>query len=572
MYRLKIDSQGLITAGDGLCRGHSVDGSVAVAILGETNCTDRANSLAQAYVDAGRRVQVSPHGSVRYVIYDQRKACASVIAEPIGLQQTYWATTDGTLHLGSSPNSLVDILQETAGPNLQAIFNYTYFHCLPSPVSIYTNLSRLEAGHVLNWNGQTATATRYWHPHFVDSPPPSEIDSMAELLRLLRIAVERCLEDNSRCGAFLSGGLDSSTVAGMASQLRHEFPTVSMGFRVSGYDEMEYARLAARHFSTRSIEYYVTPEDVLDSLPDIAAAFPEPFGNSSAAATYHCARVAHENGLQVLLAGDGGDELFGGNDRYAKQLTFEHYHRIPLGIRRAILEPIINTTAEFTSTFPIDKAASYIRQANIPLPDRLQTYNFLHRHDPAEVFSPELLNSVDQLSPIRALRSEYSSADTQSVVNRMLFLDWKFTLHDNDLVKVTEMCRLAGVRVKYPMLDQALVDFSLRIPGDWKVRNQNLRWFYKRALSDFLPRAIIDKKKHGFGLPFGVWTRTHSGLRRLSRECLESLSNRRYFRREFIHEALRLYDESHAAYYGELVWILMTLELWLQRHMPRASL
>jgi asparagine synthase (glutamine-hydrolysing) len=122
------------------------------------------------------------------------------------------------------------------------------------------------------------------------------------------------------------------------------------------------------------------------------------------------------------------------------------------------------------------------------------------------------------------------------------------------------------------MLDPSVVDFSLRVPGDWKVRHGELRWFYKRAMAGFLPREIIEKTKHGFGLPFGVWTRSHAGLRAISEDALQSLSRRGYFRPEFLSEALRLHREGHASYYGELVWILMALELWLQAHAPRAGL
>jgi asparagine synthase (glutamine-hydrolysing) len=343
-----------------------------------------------------------------------------------------------------------------------------------------------------------------------------------------------------------------------------------MGFDAEGYDEMEYARIASRHFGTTPLEYYVTPDDVLSTLPAIAAAFPEPFGNSSAAATYHCARIARERGLQRLLAGDGGDELFGGNERYAKQLMFERYGRLPRAFRNALLEPGVTFAARFTNAFPIGKAASYIEQAKVPLPDRLQSYNFLHRHAPSDVFSTWLLDHAQVSEPLKLLREEYRVPTTSSAVNRMLFLDWKFTLHDSDLVKVNTMCQLAGVEVAYPMLDQSVIDFSLHIPGNWKVHNLELRWFYKRAMQTFLPRAIIAKTKHGFGLPFGLWTKAHDGLRRLSEDALSSLAERGYFRREFLQEALRLHREGHASYYGELVWILMVLEFWLQRHQPSA--
>jgi asparagine synthase (glutamine-hydrolysing) len=321
----------------------------------------------------------------------------------------------------------------------------------------------------------------------------------------------------------------------------------------------------------RHIEYYVTPDDVRQTLPAIAAAFPEPFGNSSAAAVYQCARIAREEGVSLLLAGDGGDELFGGNEHYV-QLVFERYHTIPRSLRQHLLEPLVDGCARLSTAPVFAKARGFVREANIPLPDRLYSYNFLQRHEPTRVFTPEFLEAADTGAPLRLLREEYATPDDASAVNRMLFLDWKFTLHDNDLIKVNAMCDLAGVEVAYPMLDRAVVDFSLRVPSEWKVRGSSLRWFYKRAMRGFLPQAILDKSKHGFGLPFGVWSRAHDGLRKLAEDALSSLSTRGFIRPEFLAEALRLHREGHATYYGELVWIFMLLELWFREHTPDARL
>jgi asparagine synthase (glutamine-hydrolysing) len=240
--------------------------------------------------------------------------------------------------------------------------------------------------------------------------------------------------------------------------------------------------------------------------------------------------------------------------------------------RRGALEPLLRGAGKVTKGFPIGKALSYIEQAAVPLPDRLQSYNFLHRHDPGEVFTPALLGAVDAGAPLQALRREYSAPQSCSAVNRMLFLDWKFTLHDNDLVKVNTMCDLAGMNVAYPMLDPAVVDFSMRLPTSWKVHRGELRWFYKRAMTGFLPQQIIKKTKQGFGLPFGVWTAEHAGLKKLAADSLACLSTRGFFQPKFLRDSLRMHQDVHAKYYGELVWILMVLELWLQAHAPEARL
>jgi asparagine synthase (glutamine-hydrolysing) len=148
----------------------------------------------------------------------------------------------------------------------------------------------------------------------------------------------------------------------------------------------------------------------------------------------------------------------------------------------------------------------------------------------------------------------------------MLYLDWQITLADNDLRKVTRACELAGIAVSYPLLDDALVELSTRIPSAQKLRHGQLRHFYKEATRGFLPAPIIEKKKHGFGLPFGVWLVEHAGLRDLARDSLEALKQRRLIRADFIDRVLALHAEQHASYYGELVWVLMVLELWLAAH------
>ena len=560
------------TERSGVSVGAAPDQSATVLVLGRSDLELSARQLAANYVANQRQSAGGPPSQMDTVFIDHVTGSVFVVAGQIGLRQVYWAANSDCLVVASDPATVQSLSDLPHTFDEQQLFPYLYFHMVPSPGTVHKAVARLSGGHRLSWTCKGAVVDRYWRPTFSEVTALSEGDARTDLHKLLRAAVLRSTEGSKDFGAFLSGGLDSSTVAGMASDLMQGVPTISMGFAADGYDEMEYARIASRHFHTRPIEYYVTPDDVLETLPMIAAAFHEPFGNSSAAAAYHCARVAREHGIGRLLAGDGGDEIFGGNERYARQLVFERYSKIPLAIRKVLLEPFVDACGRITRAYPIDKAVSYIEQANIPLPDRLQTYNFLHRHDPADVFTPELLALLDPSAPLHALHEEYSIPRSGDPVNRMLFLDWRFTLHDNDLIKVNMMCDLAGVEVAYPMLDPSLVDFSLRLPSHWKVRNGQLRWFYKRAMRGFLPDAIIDKEKHGFGLPFGVWTRTHTGLQRLADDCLASMSERGFFRRQFLYEAQRLHRDGHASYYGELVWILMVLELWLQAHYPNARL
>ena len=559
----------------------SEDGEVAVLCNVEPahdagGAQARAALISRAWLDAYRiRPGAWPDlASVEAAgaIVDLRRAEVFAAVDRMGLQTLYWSRDGDRLRIASRA---VDALPAPAGrPELDptALYCYVYFHHVPSPLSVFRGVAKLPRAHVLHSKGGDIEVGRYRLEAFRQHAD-ADLDHLSrELLEALRVAVSRSMNGEATVGAFLSGGLDSSTVAGlMAEQLRPELGrSFSIGFDAAGYDELEYARIAVRHFGLEGHEHYLTPEDVLASARPLLRSTDEPFGNSSIAATYQCALLARDAGIARMLAGDGGDELFAGNARYTKQLLFERYLKLPAPLRRGLLEPLIGPLGRALPSSVFGKAARYIEQANVALPDRLQSYNYLHRHAPSEVFVDAFLESVDAALPLQLWRQEYATPDHGDAVDRMLFLDWAFTLHDNDLVKVNTACRAAGMAVAYPMLDHALVDLCCRLPGSLKMRGEELRWFYKYATRGLLPPEIIGKSKHGFGLPFGVWTRTHPGLRRLSEDALESLAGRGIFRGEFLRETLRLHREGHAAYYGELVWVLMALELWLEANVgPR---
>ena len=221
---------------------------------------------------------------------------------------------------------------------------------------------------------------------------------------------------------------------------------------------------------------------------------------------------------------------------------------------------------KLTSRLPLlSKAASYIRQADVPLPDRLGTYNFVQQYGVDEMFNHDFLTQVNCQEPALQQRKRYLECSSDNPVDRMLYLDWKFTLADNDLVKVKKMCELAGVKVHFPLLDRSVVDFSCRVPAAIKLPGHELRDFYKNACKGFLPDATLSKSKHGFGLPFGIWMKENETLMKLSIDCLESFRARNILKDSLIEKALKAHNSIHAGYYGELIWIIVTLELWLQR-------
>jgi asparagine synthase (glutamine-hydrolysing) len=182
------------------------------------------------------------------------------------------------------------------------------------------------------------------------------------------------------------------------------------------------------------------------------------------------------------------------------------------------------------------------------------------------VLEADFLSTVAIEKPLEHLRSVYLGLSAQTLINRMLGLDYKFTLADNDLRKVSTMAAVAGVDVAYPFLDEAVIAFANALPAEAKVRGRRLRVFFKQALADFLPAEIIAKRKQGFGLPFGVWLTTHEGLGELARDSLNVLAGRGIIRPTLINALLDSKLKEHAHYHGGLVWVLMMLEQWLRHH------
>ncbi|HEU4622359.1 MAG TPA: asparagine synthase C-terminal domain-containing protein, partial [Burkholderiaceae bacterium] len=456
----------------------------------------------------------------------------------------------------------------------QSVFEYLYFHVIPGPRTMFEGIVRLQPGEYALFKDGLVKQDFHWTPRFVES----ESAPLQELERQFIDAIEQGVRESmtgasGRVGAFLSGGTDSSTIAGLATRVSGSpIDTYSIGFNAAGYDEMEYARIASRHFGTRHHEYYVTPSDVVNAIGPIARIHAQPFGNASAVPTFYCARMARADGIAKMLAGDGGDELFGGNARYAKQYLFALYERVPRALRALLIEPICNALAHGPRLPGICKGVSYVQQAMQPMPARMESYNGLVRLGLDTVLTHSMRAAIDPDGPLEAISRWYFNPTAHTQINRMLATDFKFTLADSDLPKVTTSCRLVGMPVAYPMLDDVVVDFSLRLHPDLKLKRTALRWFFKHALRDFLPEAILRKSKHGFGLPFGEWALSHAPLRDLAFDSLNGLKQRDFVRAEFIDQLRTQRLIEHPGYYGPLVWVLMMLEQWFVHHASRSSI
>jgi asparagine synthase (glutamine-hydrolysing) len=549
---------------------------ITVALKGElisagpvfsTDGANPAEAVLQHYLDRGERCLAALGGRFAVAILDSTSRKSLLAIDPMGIERLAYAVRNGGIVFSSSAEWVARFPSVAASLSNQALFSYLITHVVPAPQTVFDGVSKLQAGCCVIFEKDRLRLERYWKPRFTPrlAGSASFDDLNTRLHESLRTAVRACRPDEST-GAFLSGGLDSSTVAGVLSEVSAQpARTFSIGFGYSDYDELPFARIANERFGCQAHEYVVRGADIASMLPKIARAYDEPFGNSSALPVLYCARLAREHGVTHLLAGDGGDELFAGNSRYAQQRIFELYRLAPRILSQR-LEQLLGMWPDPLAFWPVRKARSYIAKARVPLPERLEAWNVIYQAGPAKFLEPDFLAGIDPQRPIAEMRELWNSAPADETLHRMLFYDWQYTLADNDLRKVETMCGLAGVRVSYPMLHPQVIDASLAVPPEMMMPGTKLRHFYKRAMSGFLPNEIIHKRKHGFGLPFGLLLRDSPDLHEVIGDNLSSLRSRRMIRSEFIDELLDSHKREDANHYGVFVWVLAMLEQWFREH------
>jgi asparagine synthase (glutamine-hydrolysing) len=521
--------------------------------------------VAVLYAQYGLDFVERLEGAFSLAIWDPQGQRLVLAIDRFGFKTLYWSVSHGRM-LFSSRLGAIARLQRHAEVDPVAVMQFLVHTVVPAPLTIYKGVERLEPGTLLVYERDQTRKTRYWDLNYEESPN-SDVSEWSEQVRgCIRQAVRSHLAgcEPEQTGAYLSGGTDSSSVVAFAGEMHSPFNTFSIYFENPRYDEAGFSRLAAEHFRTRHHEKCLQASDAAQAIPRIVEYYDEPFANSSAIGAYYCARLARENGVDLLLAGDGGDELFAGNERYATDKKFALYHSLPAILRDAVIKPAASILPE---SGPLSYPARYIRRAEIPNPRRMLSYGFFLTQDGEEAFERGFLDQARPEAACDIAQAHFDSAPhASSELNRLLYLDVKMTLADNDIRKVAGTAELAGIQVRFPLLDRSLAELSARVPAKLKLRGFEKRYIFKEAMKHTLPDRILYKKKHGFGVPVGYWMIHDEGMKSLAAVLDEPQTRQRgYFRPEFLSRLKEL-NHTHPAYYGEVLWVVLVLELWHRRH------
>jgi asparagine synthase (glutamine-hydrolysing) len=539
--------------------------------LGAASQMPVAELTARLYIKEGADFLTRLNGAFSIALWDEREERLLLAIDPLGIKSLYWRR-DGRRLLFASRLSAIRSLQGSASEvNSTAVLQFLLFAAVPAPMTSDRGTEKLRPGTSLLVSASRVQEHQYWDLEYQEDKNPG-VARWSEALRdAMRSAVHRHLEgcDPNATGCYLSGGTDSSSVVAFASEKHKPTQTFSIAFEEARYSEIEFARTSARTFHSKHFEKFLVPQDAPNAIEKIIAQFDEPFANSSAIGSYYCALFAAQQGVHTLLAGDGGDELFGGNERYQQDKYFSIYHLLPSWLRSGLIKPLVGVLPLNDGKLSLPR--KYVRRAEIPNPRRILSYGFFLSHPQDEIFTGEFLEKVGRENWLTVPEQHFARAKASNELNRILYLDIKMTLADNDLRKVSGTAELAGVNVRYPLLDKHLAEFSGRIPASLKLKGFQKRYLFKQAMKGILPEKVLYKKKHGFGVPLAQWLLQEPHMNELMKDLMSDSRTRQrgYFQPKFFDHLMKLHVEQ-PSFSGEIVWYLLALELWHRKHMDHA--
>jgi asparagine synthase (glutamine-hydrolysing) len=517
-------------------------------------------TIVHAYEEYGHECVDHLRGMFAFAIWNARTRELFIARDRTGKKPLYYTITpQGTLIFGSELKSLREHPEFRGEISVEALDAYLTFGYVPDPLTIFREVHKLPPGHHLRFKDGNARVEQYWDfPYDMPQPEPalSEEDCLEELRSLLDDAVRMRLVADVPLGAFLSGGIDSSTVVGlMARHTDRPVKTFSIGFHEDSYNELKYARVAAKKFNTEHHEFVVTP-DICEVVDDLVRHFDEPFADSSAIPTYMVSRLAREH-VKVVLSGDGGDELFAGYTRYAIDRKRNGFAHLPRVVREGLMQPLGRSLPHGTW------GRNYLHNVALEPVDRyLEDVSIFTKLNKPSLYTDDFRQQLGANEAAARFREIAARSRADNSLDPLLYLDSKTYLPCDILTKVDRMSMAVSLEARVPLLDHKLIEFvCARIPASMKMRGLETKHIFKRAVRDLVPAEILNRPKQGFGVPIDQWI--NEQLRdRVRGTLIEPRTMQRgYVEPRYVNLLLDEHERGRRDHATEL-WTLFMLELW----------
>jgi asparagine synthase (glutamine-hydrolysing) len=517
--------------------------------------------LLAAYLEFGVECLSKLRGMFAFAIWDSRDKSLFIARDRVGKKPLHYRLDEDGIAFASEAKAFFGEPSFAASPNLEAISHYLTYQYVPSPLSAFNDVSKLPPGSYLLVRDGAVQVHRYWRLRYEPKRQVNEEDAARELLDRLREAVRVRMVSDVPLGAFLSGGIDSSTIVALMAELSGTpVKTYSIGFDEEEYNELPYARLVAERYGTDHHEFVVRP-DAASIVPRLAWHYDEPYADESAVPTYYLSRMTRQH-VTVALNGDAGDENFSGYSRYVPDGSLERFDQLPTVVRRSLLS-LLNSLPESgpSDTIPA-RGRRWARRASS---SREMRYARRMMHFPSELKRRLCIGEfgavVARHDSSRILLDAFAGSSTRNFIDAMLDVDVNHYLPDCLLVKVDIATMAHGLEGRSPLLDHEFMEFAATLPAHLKRRGSEGKYLLKRAVASLLPAEVLQRRKMGFGVPLDHWFR--KDLREMVSDLLlnGSGAKRGLFDASLVRRMLDEHAAGTALWQNQL-WNLLMLEQW----------
>jgi asparagine synthase (glutamine-hydrolysing) len=520
-------------------------------------------TIVHLYEELGESCFAELRGMFAIALWDARRKKLLLARDRIGKKPLFYSWDGRRLLFASEIKALWTIGGLSKEIDPEALADYFSFQYIPAPKTIYRHVRKLRPAHYLVVEGSNIREVPYWDIQFDQTRQLSENEWSECFLEEYRNAVKSRLVSDVPLGAFLSGGIDSSSVVALMNECQGPVTTCSIGFHEERYDESGDARQFAASLGANHYEHTVQPNAV-DLLPTLAWHYDEPFADSSAIPTYYVSQIARQH-VTVALSGDGGDENFAGYRRYRLTMGEDRFRSfVPASARRMVFGTLGDWYPKLDWAPRMFRAKSTFQSlARSPIDGYFYGISCCPPALKAQLLSPDVRKQLAGYESVEVLRTYYDRANTSDPLSRIQYVDMKTYLVDDILVKVDRASMANSLEVRSPLLDYKLMELIAQIPSGLKLRNGDGKYIFKKALHGIVPAAILNRRKKGFSVPVAEWFRGE--LKHFAYESLFRRNQDGLIQNAFVTSCWNQHQRGQRDW-SALLWSVLMFRTWQEAY------
>lgn len=519
--------------------------------------------IVHLYEDYGDECVRHLRGMFGFALWDIPKQRLLVVRDRLGIKPIYYTPVSQGVIFASEIKSLLLHPEITAQPDLQSLSNFLSLKYVPAPQTMFENIRVLPPGYRLICDVNGFRIEQYWDISFANQFPATvnEDELVEELEYILNEAVRLHLRADVPFGAFLSGGIDSSTIVALMSRYLNEpVKTFSVGYSGKGseYSELPYARIVAEKYHCTHHEILLGAEDLIELMPKVVWHLDQPIADQAALANFMVSRLARQH-VKMVLTGEGGDELFAGYARYVGENLSPFFNVMPQSVKSLAVN-----LSQHLPGLRRQKLALYALSHPDEVKRLTNWFPLLNPDAKALLLSDTVKSRIDEADAYYIFAQQLSKTDAQDVLSRMLYVDTKLWLPDDLLARGDKTSMANSLEARIPILDHHLVEFAARVPSKYKVNGLQRKYLLRKFSSKLLPEAIINRKKQGFPMPVSLWFRETAQEFVHDTLSVSRIQQRGLYEPQSVIQLLKEHDSGFADH-GTIIWSLMNIELWYQQ-------